>query len=88
MTADETDCTALADIHRRIAAAAARAGRDLQSVTLVAVSKTRTVDEIAQLHALGQKSFGENYVQEAVAKMDTLAALPLDRGIGPARPAR
>ena len=45
---------------------------------LVAVSKTRTVDDIAQLHALGQRAFGENYVQEAVAKMDALAHLPLE----------
>ena len=50
--------------------AAADAGRPVPE--LLAVSKTRTADDIAHLHALGQKSFGENYVQEAAAKMDAL----------------
>jgi pyridoxal phosphate enzyme (YggS family) len=48
---------------------------------LVAVSKTRTVDDIAQLHALGQRAFGENYVQEAVAKQAELAGDPRTDGL-------
>ena len=44
-------------------------------VTLVAVSKTKSVEEIKELYDLGQKDFGENYVQELVTKQ---AQLPKD----------
>ncbi|HLF01998.1 MAG TPA: hypothetical protein VI547_08475, partial [Anaerolineales bacterium] len=47
-------------IRDRIAAAARRAGRDPDSVRLVAVSKGRALAEIYGLHALGQREFGEN----------------------------
>ena len=43
-------------------------------VTLVAVSKKRTVQEIAALYALGQRDFGENYAQELRAKQPALPA--------------
>ena len=46
-----------------------------QSVTLVAVSKTKSADEVREAFAAGQREFGENYVQEAVAKMVALADL-------------
>ena len=46
-------------------------------VRLIAVSKTRTADEIRSIHALGQTAFGENYVQEALDKMRELQDLPL-----------
>lgn len=62
----------------RIAATTAAAGRPAGSVRLLAVGKTRTPAEIAALHALGQRAFGENYVQEAEAKMDALAGLDLE----------
>lgn len=39
-----------------------------KQVTLVAVSKLRTIEEIMELYALGQRDFGENYVQELVEK--------------------
>ena len=42
------------------------------------MSKTRTADEIAALAGLGQKSFGENYVQEAAGKIAALAGLGLE----------
>jgi pyridoxal phosphate enzyme (YggS family) len=45
---------------------------------LLAVSKTRTAAEIAALAAAGQHAFGENYVQEAQAKIRELAALRLE----------
>jgi pyridoxal phosphate enzyme (YggS family) len=45
---------------------------------LLAVSKTRPPAEIAALAAEGQRAFGENYVQEALPKMDALAALGLE----------
>ena len=43
-------------------------------VTLVEVSKTHPADDIRQLYDLGQRDFGENYVQELVAKQETLPA--------------
>lgn len=51
-----------------IAAAARIAGRDPGEVTLVAVSKTRSAEEIEALIAAGQSDFGESRVQEALAK--------------------
>ncbi len=59
----------LADIQLRIADAAARAGRPPQSVTLVAVSKTKPVEALHEAVRAGVRVFGENRVQEAVAKM-------------------
>ena len=45
---------------------------------LLAVSKTQPAEAVAALAAAGQRAFGENYVQEAVAKIDALAALGLE----------
>lgn len=56
----------------RIACAARAAGRAPESVTLLAVSKTHPVNRIREAIGAGQHAFGENYVQEAVAKMDAL----------------
>ena len=47
----------------------------MQSVTLLAVSKTFGVEAIAAAHAAGQLRFGENYVQEAIEKVAALAGL-------------
>ncbi|MEW6687849.1 MAG: YggS family pyridoxal phosphate-dependent enzyme [Pseudomonadota bacterium] len=65
-------------VRDRIAGAAAAAGRDPRSVTLLAVSKTHPAPLLAQAHAAGQRAFGENYVQEAVGKMDALALAGLE----------
>jgi len=62
-------------LRERVDAAARRAG---QPVRLLAVSKTQPADAIANLAAFGQRAFGENYVQEALAKRATLAALGLE----------
>ena len=62
----------LAEVRTRIARAAERAGRPVDSVTLVAVSKTRTVAEIEAAIGAGQLVFGENRVQEAAAKFAAL----------------
>jgi PLP dependent protein len=43
-------------------------------VTLVAVSKTKPIEDLTALYALGQKNFGENYVQELVSKQSQLPA--------------
>jgi pyridoxal phosphate enzyme (YggS family) len=63
-----TAAARLAAIQSRIERAAA--GRDVQ---LLAVSKTQPADAVAALAACGQTAFGENYVQEATAKIGTLA---------------
>jgi pyridoxal phosphate enzyme (YggS family) len=59
----------------RVARAAERAGRDPAGIAVLAVSKTFPPEAIRAVHALGQRAFGENYVQEALTKMDALADL-------------
>ena len=63
---------ALAEIRARIARSAALAGRSPEAIELVAISKTRTAGEIMPLIEAGQRSFGENRVQEAQAKWPAL----------------
>ena len=63
------------EVMARIARAATSAGRDPGSVRLLAVSKTFAPDAIRAVHALGQRAFGENYVQECAQKIDALADL-------------
>jgi pyridoxal phosphate enzyme (YggS family) len=60
---------------QRIAEALAAAARPPGSVRLLAVSKTFPAEAVREVHALGQRAFGENYVQEAVAKKAALADL-------------
>ncbi|MEM5399455.1 YggS family pyridoxal phosphate-dependent enzyme [Paraburkholderia unamae] len=62
-------------VRERIAAAARNAGRDPQSVALLAVSKTFPAQDVRAAHAAGQRAFGENYVQESVDKIEALADL-------------
>ncbi|MCW3797720.1 YggS family pyridoxal phosphate-dependent enzyme [Sphingomonas sp. BN140010] len=64
----------LQQIRDGIAAAARVARRDADEVTLVAVSKTRPAEQIAELMAAGQRDFGESRVQEAQAKWPQLRA--------------
>ena len=66
----------LAAIRERIAAAAKRAGRRADEVTLIAVSKTRSADAIRAAFELGVKHFGENRVQEWEGKRGALQNLP------------
>ena len=63
------------DVRSRIARAARACGREPEAVRLVAVSKTFPAEAVRAVHALGQREFGENYVQEGVAKMAGLADL-------------
>jgi pyridoxal phosphate enzyme (YggS family) len=65
----------LQQVLQRIARACMQAKRPVQSVTLLAVSKTFGADVVREAHAAGQRAFGENYVQEALAKITALAAL-------------
>ena len=62
----------LAAVKARMAGATTAAGRSAGDVRLVAVSKTKTAPEIQPVLAAGQRLFGENRVQEAVAKWPTL----------------
>lgn len=64
--------TRLAEIRARIAQAAKIAWREVDEVTLIAVSKTHPAEAIAPLIAAGQRVFGENRVQEAQAKWPAL----------------
>lgn len=64
----------LKDVKARIAAAAKIARRKPAEITLVAVSKTHPVERINPLIAAGQRTFGENRVQEAEAKWPALRA--------------
>lgn len=77
----------LAALHERITKAARAAGCDPSSVRLLAVSKAFPATVIAEAARAGQRAFGENYVQEALEKMDELvnsAARPLEwHFIGP-----
>jgi PLP dependent protein len=59
----------------RIGAACAAAGRPVQSVTLLAVSKTVGPAAVREAFVCGQRRFGENYVQEGVDKIAALADL-------------
>ncbi len=68
----------LAEVKARIAAAARAAGRDTAEVTLVAVGKTHPAARIEAALAAGQKTFGENRVQEAEAKFPALKAADPD----------
>lgn len=66
--------TALATVRDHIAASAKLARRSVGDISLIAVSKTRTVEEVEPLIAQGQRAFGENRVQEAEAKWPALRA--------------
>lgn len=68
----ESAATLLAAVEERIAHACAVARRDRGEVTLVAVSKMHPADAIAPLIEAGQRTFGENRVQEAQAKWPAL----------------
>jgi pyridoxal phosphate enzyme (YggS family) len=64
-------------VRARIAAAERRAGREPGYVRLLAVSKQQPVEAIESAFEAGQLEFGENYVQEAVAKIGSLRGRPL-----------
>jgi PLP dependent protein len=63
----------LEQVRARVAAGEAASGRSPGSVALIAVSKTQPVERLAAAIVAGQKAFGENYLQDAIPKMDALA---------------
>jgi pyridoxal phosphate enzyme (YggS family) len=65
----------LQQVHGRVARACAQAGRPVQSVTLLTVSKTFGADAVREAVAAGEHRFGENYVAEGVDKITALADL-------------
>ena len=69
--------THLSAVRERIQAACRVAGRPPEAVTLLAVSKTFGADAVQAAFEAGQTAFGENYIQEAVAKIIALRQLPL-----------
>ncbi|MBR4749949.1 MAG: YggS family pyridoxal phosphate-dependent enzyme [Abditibacteriota bacterium] len=64
----------IAEVRRRIDEAAKRVAA--KEVTLIAVSKTKPVEAIREAQACGVTEFGENYVNEALAKSEALAGTP------------
>ena len=64
-------------VRSRIRQAAAAAGRDPATVTLVAVTKAQTAETVRSAATCGVTDFGENYLQEALGKMDPLSDLDL-----------
>ena len=65
----------LQDVRGRISQACLRAGRPKDAVALLAVTKTFPAQAVRDAHAAGQQAFGENYVQEAIDKIQALADL-------------
>lgn len=74
----------IAKVEARIRAAALAVQRDVTSIHLLAVSKTKPAAALREAYAAGVRDFGENYLQEARAKQVELADLPLSwHFIGP-----
>lgn len=65
-------------VRQRIAAAASQVSRDPHAVCLLAVSKTFGADAVIEAAQAGQHAFGENYLQEALDKMDAVRAVRPD----------
>lgn len=70
--------TNLIQVQRQIEQASLQAKRNAQDIQLLAVSKTHPAQSIAELYQLGQKAFGENYLQEALEKIEQLKDLSIE----------
>ncbi len=62
----------LAEVEARIADACKRAGRSRDEVTLIAVSKTKPLEDLREAYAYGCRNFGENKVQELCDKIEQM----------------
>lgn len=72
------------NLRREISEAEAKYGRESGSVSLLAVSKTRTTEEVQAAINIGQRDFGENYYQDAMDKIEVLGTKELQwHFIGP-----
>ncbi len=72
MIVDNSIADNLDAVRGRIAAAAVDAARAADDIRLVAVSKTQPVSAVAAAIAAGQRDFGENYLRDALAKIEAL----------------
>lgn len=73
MAMPNTLCARIDAVHAAIDRAAKQYGRRSEDITLLAVSKTRSSEEIRQAVACGQRAFGENYASELQEKSNLLA---------------
>ncbi len=74
----------LALIKSQITTAEAQSSRPANSVALIAVSKKQSLEKILEAYQAGQRAFGENYLQEALTKITSLAHLSIEwHFIGP-----
>jgi PLP dependent protein len=64
-------------VRERMRRAAAAAGRDVDSITLLAVSKAQPAETVRAAAACGLEHFGESYVKEALPKIETLRGMEL-----------
>jgi len=79
-----TIASRLQAVHDRITTVAQSCGRKPGELTLLAASKTNPAERLREAWQAGQKIFGENYLQEALAKMQHLTDLPIEwHFIGP-----
>ena len=62
----------------QIEAACSGAGREAETVQLLAVSKTHPSEALREMYATGQRAFGENYLQEALEKIEALSDLDIE----------
>lgn len=62
----------LSIVQQNIQQCAEKSGRDVNDIHLIAVSKTRSLDEVKAIASLGQKHFGENTIQDAMTKIPHL----------------
>jgi len=68
----------LEQVHTRIIDAAAHAGRKIEEISLLAVSKSKSAEDILVAFNAGQHAFGENYVEEALEKIQALSTYPIE----------
>ena len=77
MSSTATDSLAerLVLLNERIRRACVNSGRSLEEITLIGVSKTKPAADVTAANALGLHDFGENYLQEAAGKIDSLQGI-------------
>ena len=83
MTRDEEVAARVAEVRGRIAEAARRSGRSPDAVTLVAVTKTKPLEDLLAAWKAGVRNFGENRIQEAEAKFPSVPPGGVRHVIGP-----
>ena len=66
----------LSNVHENIETACSKSGRDVDSVKLIAVSKTKPFEDLLAAYNAGERIFGENKVQEICSKYERIGELP------------